>query len=95
MAQRVFIIPAGAFGAGVLSALLSAAIHYGLVTGILIVPLLPIIPIMMTGFAYGVIGLSTAALTALVLTPLMIGFDAGMLTLALSISRPGCLPANC
>ena len=71
--------------AGLASALMLAAIHYGIITGVLVVPLLPLAPLAWSGFRFGVVGLSTATLTSLALSVLFLGPLGASLALVLQL----------
>ena len=73
MAFPRIIFPKPAMAAGVVSALLLALIQHGVISGLLLVPLLPIAALAWAGFAFGIVGLSAATLTALGLGVLLVG----------------------
>jgi hypothetical protein len=78
-------MPRQAVIAGLASALMLAAIHYGLITGILVVPLLPLAPLAWSGFMFGVVGLSAATLISLAFSILLLGPFGAALALVLQL----------
>lgn len=85
MAFPILILPRPAVAAGVVAACLLALIHHGIVTGLLVVPILPIAAMAWAGFRHGISGLSTATLTALALGSLLLGPFDMVLVLALQL----------
>ncbi|MBY0355375.1 MAG: hypothetical protein K2Q12_06545 [Rickettsiales bacterium] len=65
--------PRPAVLAGILSGVLLAVIHYGLLTGFLVVPVLPMAALAWAAFSFGVAGLSAATLTSLAVGMVFIG----------------------
>jgi hypothetical protein len=85
MRMSRLMMPRPAMMAGAVSAVLMMLIHQGFLTGVFVVPILPLAPLAWAGFRFGVAGLSAATFLSLVGCVVLLGPVESFLMLMLQL----------